>query len=198
MVIAPPFRGDRAYIHVADIVAALVDGEAGVAAARLTLRSLPDRPLRVRPAAEPAAAGEAMCGTFSLTGAAGGIRHLHLLRCLDDAVVGRVPFDEESLLQGCTADRDGIDMPRGGPGTFVERLVAGAVETLLQRMPEDFWRVAELRLDHLPPNGAAIRFRIVSAVGGRFWKGTFTADGRPTGDMILALVQKIPSPDVTV
>ncbi len=192
MLLAPPFRGDRTYVHVADIIAALRTAWPDADAIRLILRVVPDRAIRVVAGDIAPEAGHRPCGSAVLR-QDGQIIKVRLDLVTEQPITARAPYDEEALLDDCIADPSGFVMPGGGPGGIVERLVAGAIETLLQRMPDAFWRIADLRLDFLPADDAAILFRIVTSVGGTFWKARFEADGMPAGEMILALAPPEPA-----
>lgn len=190
----PPLRGERDYVHVADIVAA-IDAAVGDWP-NLALRLTAPAACAIAIVAEAKRApAEQVCGRFQ-------IHFPHpsryaLVRHPDLPADRRVVVDDAAMSAGARIRGRRIDAPPATGFTFVERLTALVVELLLDSDPEDYWRVAELVLTEHPRDDAAIGFEIVSCVARRFWKGVAFADGRAIGHVVLVLAPRPPGDDAS-
>lgn len=180
-----PFKGDKTYLHAADIWDALVGLTAARTAMRLVLNARPDGALEidVDPSGGRRAAGS--CGRF--THVVDGTPFAYVLRRRPDAPAPqRVEFDETRLVSNAVVDGETVRLPAGGAGSFSERLLALCVHLLRARYPGISWWLAELGLDRRVAPDCAIAFRIAASVGGRFWKGDIEAAGSAVGHAIFA------------
>lgn len=194
MLIRAPLRGERDYVHVADIVAAIDAALGGWQ--DIALRLTAPAPCAIEIVAEPVIVPpERRCGSFRLGGRHPG-RYALILHP-DLPATERVVVDEDAMSDDACIRGQRIDAPPATGFTFVERLTALAVELLLDSDPEDYWRLGELVLTERPRDDAAIGFEIVSCVGRRFWKGVPFADGRMIGHVVLVLVPRPPGADAT-
>jgi len=195
LLVRPPLRGERDYVHVADIVAAIETtlGAWSDLALRLTAPAAGAIEIVPTTPSAPVAQGvqaERVCGQLRHGGAQP--RHYTLLLRPDLPATERVFPDEDAMSDDARITGQRIDAPAATGFTFVERLTALIVELLLDSDPHDYWRVAELVLTERPRDDAAIGFEIVSCVGRRFWKGVAFADGRPIGHVVLVLAPRPP------
>ena len=134
---------------------------------------------------------ERVCGRFSHV--ANGITHRYRLLLRPDLpVLTRVTLDEETLVAGAVIEGDRIAAPASSAGGFVERLIGLAIELMMSRYPDDYWRLGELELAYLPPESAAIGCMLTGSVGERLWQCSVLAEDRLIGRLLLALA---PRPD---
>ena len=98
-----------------------------------------------------------------------------------------VSLDEEAFVEGAVIEGDHIAAPASSAGGFVERLIGLAIELLMSRYPDDYWRLGELELAYLPPESAAIDCLLMGSVGKRFWQCGVLVDERLIGRLLLAL-----------
>jgi len=185
-ILEPPLTADRTYLHGADIFDGIVR-HIGAAAAdvRLTLTAASDCAIEVCDDDAARGASGERCGTVSYFGD-GGRRTLYLQRRSDLPIHERVPFDEDSLIEGAIFDGDGATIP-AGEATFMRRVVAVSLRLLLVRCPYDYWSIAEIACARLPPPGAAASVMLRRLLGGRYWKAiASTPDGSAGGTILLA------------
>lgn len=180
-----PFKGDKTYLHAADIWNALVGLTGARTGMRLVLDARPDGTLEVDLDPAPGRRAANCCGRFMHV--EGGTARTYRLRRRPDATAPRrIEFDEARLVADALLAGDGIRLPAGGVGSFSERLLALGVRLLCSRCPGTSWWLAELALARRVAPDCAIAFRMAASVGGRFWKGDIEADGSAVGYSIFA------------
>ncbi len=185
-ILAPPFTGDRTYLHGADIFDGIVRHIGGAAAdVRLTLTVASDCAIEVsEDEAAPRVPAE-NCGSVSYLD--GGIRRqLRLRQRRDLPICQQIPLEEGSLIEGAVFDRDSAAIP-AGDAPLMRRVTAASLHLLKTLSPGSYWSIAEIACSRIPPCRSAASVTLRRLLGGRCWKAIASApDGIAGGTILLA------------
>jgi hypothetical protein len=190
-ILAPPFTGDRTYLHGADIFEGIVRHIGGAAAdIRLTLTVASDCAIEVceeeaeSPVPETPVPAESSGSASYLDG---GVRRLLRLRQRHDLPIReRVPLEEASLIEGTVFDGDRATI-QAGDAPFMRRVTADGLHLLTTLSPGNSWSIAEIASTRLPPRRSPASVTLRRVLGGRYWKAIAAApDGTADGMILLA------------
>ena len=174
------FKGERDYLHGTDIFDALT----AVTGARFGIALWLYRIVRCGLEAVPLAAAprrpREFAGLFAYH-ANDATRWVDLREDRAIEVLGRTPYDEDSVITDAVIEGGAIGSPGPSRYSFIERVVA-LNKVLLRRAVADVpWLFTRLELDRLAEAPCALRLRLCHRFGVRLIKSAIAADGAPLG-----------------